>query len=345
MCLRAFCERPWVPPAPRPFRVARTSFFRLKFAGFRVPMAPKKGSPPKEDDGFKIVTADDVELPFRCGVLTIYNWGRVDARPGFHTRKYMYPIGFKSSRLFQSYVDFSRKTEMVCEILDGGTEPIFRLTPADAPSDHMDGPSGSHVWAQLLRRVNERRPPDSKEIRTSISGPEYFGLSNQTVMSVLEFQEVSPQLQYYEFQYRGVHEPGAIVPIMRRLKGPSRELRDSGTALDRLVDRERDRDRDERHLHPFEEGSDISSGHRTGISGGSGGMAVRRQSAFAGESAAMREIASGDLPHGTLLLPDMSLHGAESHPAKRRRPSAVNHWRAAHDTARSLWVEWFQSQG
>ena len=62
--------------------------------------------------------------------LKILDLGRVEyERETFHSDKYIFPIGFKSLRENQSIYVQGERGQFLNEILDGGSSPLFRVTP------------------------------------------------------------------------------------------------------------------------------------------------------------------------------------------------------------------------
>ncbi|KAL0481359.1 hypothetical protein AKO1_012723 [Acrasis kona] len=128
-----------------------------------------------------------VILPIQLGAsLTIHQLGQVVYdRPNYHTDKYIWPIGFKSTRLYSSVKDPNEKCLYTCEIMDGGESPVFVLTAQD---DHesIKGSSATAVWTVVVKRINEMKSEESgKRMFTNISGPEYFGLAHPTVIKLI----------------------------------------------------------------------------------------------------------------------------------------------------------------
>lgn len=48
----------------------------------------------------------------------------VSDRPAFHNERYIWPVGFKSTRSYPSMVEPSRRCLYTCRIIDGGDGPI-----------------------------------------------------------------------------------------------------------------------------------------------------------------------------------------------------------------------------
>ena len=43
----------------------------------------------------------------------------------------------------------------MCEILDGGVKPLFKVTPMSDPEHPLVSNASSGVWIEILKRVNE----------------------------------------------------------------------------------------------------------------------------------------------------------------------------------------------
>jgi hypothetical protein len=70
--------------------------------------------------------------------LTILNLGVVDwERPGYHSEKNIFPIGFKSVRKGTSMTTLGKQDEYICEILNGGARPFFKVTCSSDPNNPM----------------------------------------------------------------------------------------------------------------------------------------------------------------------------------------------------------------
>ena len=103
----------------------------------------------------------------------------VTDRSGFHSERYIYPAGFKSSRMYASTLDPSKKVRYTCEILDVGEPvPLFRVTMDENPEIKYEGNSPTSPWNLILKRILELRAENSNNPKAlSISGPEYYGLA------------------------------------------------------------------------------------------------------------------------------------------------------------------------
>ena len=66
--------------------------------------------------------------------LSILSLGVVDwERPAYHSEKNIFPIGFKSLRKGTSMTVAHKQDEYLCEIMDGGNKPLFKVTCSSDP--------------------------------------------------------------------------------------------------------------------------------------------------------------------------------------------------------------------
>jgi hypothetical protein len=83
-----------------------------------VPMKVRKVQPLECDENGK------VKLPVTVGILTVISLGAiVYDRDQFHNDRYIWPVGYKVSRLYNSMIDANVQTTYTCSILDGGEGP------------------------------------------------------------------------------------------------------------------------------------------------------------------------------------------------------------------------------
>jgi len=119
-------------------------------------------------------------LPFMAKGATIINLGTiVYDRPSFYSKNYIWPVGFKSSRKLPSMKNTNEYVTYISEIQDGGSSPIFTVTPQDDPSKILSHSTSSGVWCETLKLI-KKRP------NISVSGPEMFGFSDSTVKMLIQ---------------------------------------------------------------------------------------------------------------------------------------------------------------
>jgi hypothetical protein len=128
----------------------------------------------------------NVMFPINLGALTIHSVGNVVYdRPAYHTDKYIWPVGFKATRVYTSMKNVEERVSYTCEIKDGGPAPIFLLNCPEF-DEPIEEKSATAAWTSVVKRVNEIKSEESgKKVFTNVSGPEYFGLANPTVMKLI----------------------------------------------------------------------------------------------------------------------------------------------------------------
>ncbi|KAJ3413785.1 hypothetical protein HDV05_007536 [Chytridiales sp. JEL 0842] len=139
-----------------------------------------------------------VTLPIQVGVLVIYSLGEiVHDRPGFHTDRYIFPVGYKSSRQFLSIVDPNNTTTYTSEIVDSEDGPKFIVTPQDAPEKAATGSSATGAWTIIIKAANLIR---GKEHTSSASGPDFFGISQGVVQKLIQDLPNARKCLHYVWQ-------------------------------------------------------------------------------------------------------------------------------------------------
>ncbi len=123
----------------------------------------------------------------------------VTDRPGFHSEKYVWPAGFKSTRLYTSIKE-NKKILYTCEIVDDGSaNPSFRISCSDL-DEPIVMPTASSAWTEVINRANLYRssPGDTGKLLSQVSGPEYFGFANPLVASLIQDLPGVDQLPLYQ---------------------------------------------------------------------------------------------------------------------------------------------------
>jgi hypothetical protein len=106
-------------------------------------------------------------------------------RLGFHTDRYIYPAGFRSSRLYCSTLDPSDRVWYTSEILDtGGEMPLFRVTMNSRPEISFQGNSPNVPWSLIGKRVSEMRSDGHRRIK--LFGQDFFGLTSPTICYLIQ---------------------------------------------------------------------------------------------------------------------------------------------------------------
>lgn len=120
-------------------------------------------------------------LPFQAkGGVTVYRLGTlVTDRPFFSKPSYIIPVGYASSRTYPSSRNADVKLTYTSTISDGGSGPIFTVTPGEPPAGSglvgsepaVQANTASAAWSEIVARVNAIKV-HHKRTKTSVSGPE-----------------------------------------------------------------------------------------------------------------------------------------------------------------------------
>jgi chromodomain-helicase-DNA-binding protein 7 len=163
-----------------------------------------KETPPRDLLPAPKITYDDngtPTLPINFTLTTsIIELGHiVTDRPGFHTDRYIYPAGFKSSRLYWSTIDPSRQVRYTSEILDtGGETPLFRVTMDDHPEVSFEGNTPNSPWYLIAKMVSEARGGNNRGL--GISGPTSFGLISPVICYLIQQMDGAEKCVNYVMQ-------------------------------------------------------------------------------------------------------------------------------------------------
>lgn len=81
------------------------------------PKRKKPGTAPKKVQPLHLDVIGVPVFPIPLGTLTVYDLGEVvHDRPGFHSERYIWPIGFRSTRIYPSMVDPESRIQYFCNI-------------------------------------------------------------------------------------------------------------------------------------------------------------------------------------------------------------------------------------
>ncbi|GAA5916425.1 uncharacterized protein JCM6883_006104 [Sporobolomyces salmoneus] len=123
-------------------------------------------------------------LPLAAGIMTLNSLGVVTNQEGFTTERYIFPIGYEAVRRYPSMVNKTADAEYACRIADGGQGgPRFELHPSDQPGVVIHASTPTGAWAQVVKAANKLR---ERNHSNSVSGPDYFGLSNNLVKALIQ---------------------------------------------------------------------------------------------------------------------------------------------------------------
>jgi len=164
--------------------------------------AAKKAEPEKSGDGLikpkrkkpgtavkkvQPIYLDDSGIPLfpiTLGTLRVFDLGEIlPNKPGFHSERYIWPVGFCSTRLYPSMLDPERRIQYFCYIKDGGSEPVFEIIPEDEADSPITAVTATACHCHVLKRLNKAR---GKDATNTGSGPEFFGFSHSTIQYLIQ---------------------------------------------------------------------------------------------------------------------------------------------------------------
>ncbi|TBU44286.1 hypothetical protein BD309DRAFT_958810 [Dichomitus squalens] len=137
-------------------------------------------------------------LPLNVGIMTVINLGEVCMREHFHTERYIFPVGYEVTRRYSSTIDPNAEVVYHCKILDGGDGPKFQITAADAPDKPIVAGTATGAWSVIVRAANHIR---NRAHSNSVSGPDFFGLGQNTIKHLIQELPHANQLKDYVWQH------------------------------------------------------------------------------------------------------------------------------------------------
>lgn len=127
-------------------------------------------------------------FPFSVNGFTVYSLGEIIwNKTGYHTDEYIYPVGYKISRIYGHFKDPEKKCVYTCRVLENGEFPKFEIlandsNPRDPKVFRITGPSPDYCHTTLLQYINN---VCVRSIDIRPQGECFFGLANPTIMSLI----------------------------------------------------------------------------------------------------------------------------------------------------------------
>lgn len=126
-------------------------------------------------------------FPFSVNGFTVYSLGKIMCKSGYHTETYIYPVGYKISRIYGHFKDAEKKCVYTCRVIENGEFPKFEIFASDGdPTDpkvfRVTGPSPDYCHTSLLQYINSICV---RSIDIRPQGEKFFGLDDHAIMSLI----------------------------------------------------------------------------------------------------------------------------------------------------------------
>ncbi|VDC05523.1 unnamed protein product [Peniophora sp. CBMAI 1063] len=136
-------------------------------------------------------------LPLNVGIMTVISLGTVCLREHFHTERYIFPIGYEVTRRYLSARDPHSEVVYHCKILNGDTGPNFQIIADDQPEKPIVAGTPTGAWSVVVRAANHIR---NRAHSNSVSGPDFFGLGQNTIKHLIQQLPDADRLKDYVWQ-------------------------------------------------------------------------------------------------------------------------------------------------
>ncbi|XP_037947681.1 histone-lysine N-methyltransferase trr-like [Teleopsis dalmanni] len=147
----------------------------------------------------------------RIGSLTLLNMGQLLPHQlhSFHTADCIYPIGYKSIRIYWSMKHVNQRSRYVCSIAEVAGRPEFRIQ-IDDPSEkdvEFRAETPKAAWRPILESIVRMRNENKllQLFPQFIAGEDLFGLTEPSIVRILESLPGVETLTEYRFKYGRNH--------------------------------------------------------------------------------------------------------------------------------------------
>ena len=101
-------------------------------------------------------------------------------------------------RRYMSTIDPNHDVVYHCTILDGGDGPKFQIIPADATDRPVIAGTATGAWSAIVKQANTIR---NRQHSNSVSGPDFFGLGQNTIKHLIQQLPNAGRLRDYVWQH------------------------------------------------------------------------------------------------------------------------------------------------
>jgi len=120
--------------------------------------------------------------------FVVESLGAIVPRSPFVTNKYIWPVGYRSSKQYVSMLNPSIQVKYTSQIIDAGGKPLFVVTASDEPSNPIVAQSPSQAWRIVMKRTLGKGGNSTSEHqrgKANINGTQHFGLSHPLVRELI----------------------------------------------------------------------------------------------------------------------------------------------------------------
>jgi hypothetical protein len=100
-------------------------------------------------------------------------------------------------RRYLSTIDPAIEVVYHCTILDGGDGPKFQIIPSDRADKPIIAGTATGAWSNIVKQANAIR---NRQHSNSVSGPDFFGLGQNTIKHLIQELPNSDRLRDYVWQ-------------------------------------------------------------------------------------------------------------------------------------------------
>lgn len=155
---------------------------------------------PVDDTGHPI-------FPIELHGVSIYSIGEIiPNRPAYHSKDYIYPVGFCSTRNFNSLANPESKCLFTCKVLDGGIHPLFEISPEDEPRTVFSCHTVEDTFLALKTTI-EKLKSGNEAIKLPGNGHDFFGFSQPIVKNLIQSMPRSRKCTKYIWTKFDVMKP------------------------------------------------------------------------------------------------------------------------------------------
>ena len=143
----------------------------------------------------------------RIGSLIFLNIGQLlpHQLQAFHTSNCIYPIGYKINRFYWSMRQSRKRCKYICSIIENDGHPQFVIEVEEEGYDKLisKGDTPKAVWQDIISKIVKMRQESNaiKIFSDYITGEDLFGLSEPSVVRILESLPGIESLNDYNFKF------------------------------------------------------------------------------------------------------------------------------------------------